>query len=123
MKIYELSKELGKSNKELIAILNEKGMDVKSHFSSITDEQAESVRKMFSEGSKSEESKSDSKSEPHKKKYTAVFRPQNAQQHSTKPSQTTAKQSGTRVLSVLSTNDKKQSVSEEAKEVQGKVPV
>ena len=125
MKIYELSKELGKSNKELIAILNEKGMDVKSHFSSITDEQVESVRKMFSEGSKSgeaksEESKSDNKSEPHKKKYTAVFRPQNAQQHSTKPAQTTAKQSGTRVLSVLSANDKKQSVSEEVKEVQGK---
>ena len=59
MKIYELSKELGKSNKELIAILNEKGMDVKSHFSSITDEQVESVRKMFSEGSKSEETKSE----------------------------------------------------------------
>ena len=128
MKIYELSKELGKSNKELIAILNEKGMDVKSHFSSITDEQANSVRKMFSEGSKSEEtkseeSKSDNKSEPHKKKYTAVFRPQNAQQHSTKPAQTTAKQSGTRVLSVLSANDKKQSVSEEVKEVQAKAPV
>ena len=128
MKIYELSKELGKSNKELIAILNEKGMDVKSHFSSITDEQVESVRKMFSEGSKSEEtkseeSKSDNKSEPHKKKYTAVFRPQNAQQHSTKPAQATAKQSGTRVLSVLSAKDKKQSVSEEVKEVQAKAPV
>lgn len=123
MKIYELSKELGKSNKELIAILNEKGMDVKSHFSSITDEQANSVRKMFSEGIKSEESKPETKSEPHKKKFTAVFRPQNAQQHSTKPAQATAKQSGTRVLSVLSANDKKQSVSEEVKEVQGKVPV
>jgi len=123
LKIYELSKELGKSNKELIAILNEKGMDVKSHFSSITDEQANSVRKMFSEGSKSEESKPETKSEPHKKKFTAVFRPQNAQQHSTKPAQATAKQSGTRVLSVLSANDKKQSVSEEVKEVQGKVPV
>jgi len=123
LKIYELSKELGKSNKELIAILNEKGMDVKSHFSSITDEQANSVRKMFSEGIKSEESKPETKSEPHKKKFTAVFRPQNAQQHSTKPAQATAKQSGTRVLSVLSANDKKQSVSEEVKEVQGKVPV
>lgn len=125
MKIYELSKELGKSNKELLAILNEKGMDVKSHLSSISDEQAANVRKMLSDTGKSEESKAQTKSEPHKKKFTAVFRPQNAQQHTQKAAQSANKQSGARVLSVLSNNDKKQNIGEETKEkdVQIKAPV
>ena len=125
MKIYELSKELGKSNKELLAILNEKGMDVKSHLSSISDEQAAKVRKMLSDTGKSEESKAQTKSEPHKKKFTAVFRPQNAQQHTGKAAQSANKQSGARVLSVLSNNDKKQNTGEETKEkdVQIKAPV
>ena len=125
MKIYELSKELGKSNKELLAILNEKGMDVKSHLSSISDEQAAKVRKMLSDTGKSEESKAQTKSEPHKKKFTAVFRPQNAQQHTQKAAQSANKQSGARVLSVLSNNDKKQNIGEETKEkdVQIKAPV
>lgn len=125
MKIYELSKELGKSNKELLAILNEKGMDVKSHLSSISDEQAANVRKMLSDAGKSEESKAHTKSEPHKKKFTAVFRPQNAQQHTKKAAQSANKQSGARVLSVLSNNDKKQNTGEETKEkdVQIKAPV
>lgn len=125
MKIYELSKELGKSNKELLAILNEKGMDVKSHLSSISDEQAANVRKMLSDAGKSEESKAQTKSEPHKKKFTAVFRPQNAQQHTKKAAQSANKQSGARVLSVLSNNDKKQNTGEETKEkdVQMKAPV
>ncbi len=125
MKIYELSKELGKSNKELLAILNEKGMDVKSHLSSISDEQAANVRKMLSDTGKSEESKAQTKSEPHKKKFTAVFRPQNAQQHTQKAAQSANKQSGARVLSVLSNNDKKQNTGEQTKEkdVQIKAPV
>lgn len=125
MKIYELSKELGKSNKELLAILNEKGMDVKSHLSSISDEQAAKVRKMLSDTGKSEESKAQTKSEPHKKKFTAVFRPQNAQQHTQKAAQSANKQSGARVLSVLSNNDKKQNTGEETKEkdVHMKAPV
>lgn len=125
MKIYELSKELGKSNKELLAILNEKGMDVKSHLSSISDEQAAKVRKMLSDTGKSEESKAQTKSEPHKKKFTAVFRPQNAQQHTQKAAQSANKQSGARVLSVLSNNDKKQNTGEETKEkdVNMKAPV
>lgn len=125
MKIYELSKELGKSNKELLAILNEKGMDVKSHLSSISDEQAAKVRKMLSDTGKSEESKAQTKSEPHKKKFTAVFRPQNAQQHTQKAAQSANKQSGARVLSVLSNNDKKQNTGEQTKEkdVQIKAPV
>jgi translation initiation factor IF-2 len=125
LKIYELSKELGKSNKELLAILNEKGMDVKSHLSSISDEQAANVRKMLSDTGKSEESKAQTKSEPHKKKFTAVFRPQNAQQHTGKAAQSANKQSGARVLSVLSNNDKKQNTGEQTKEkdVQIKAPV
>lgn len=100
-------------------------MDVKSHLSSISDEQAANVRKMLSDTGKSEESKAQTKSEPHKKKFTAVFRPQNAQQHTQKAAQSANKQSGARVLSVLSNNDKKQNTGEETKEkdVQIKAPV
>lgn len=100
-------------------------MDVKSHLSSISDEQAANVRKMLSDTGKSEESKAQTKSEPHKKKFTAVFRPQNAQQHTGKAAQSANKQSGARVLSVLSNNDKKQNTGEQTKEkdVQIKAPV
>ena len=47
MRVNDLSKELGIANKELLVILNEKGIDAKSHMSSITDEQAEMVRSAF----------------------------------------------------------------------------
>ncbi len=107
MKLYELSKEIGKSNKELLAILNEKGMEIKSHLSSITDEQANSIRKMFATSSASANVDKDTKEEPHKKKLTAVFRPQNAQQqsHKNKPQQS-AKPTG-RILSVVPTEEEK----------------
>ena len=49
MRVNELSKELGKSNKEVLEILQENHFDIKSHASSITDEQAAAVRRSLSE--------------------------------------------------------------------------
>ena len=42
-KIYELAKELNKTNKEIIEIANKLGMDVKSHLNSITEEEANEI--------------------------------------------------------------------------------
>ena len=109
MRINDLSKELGKTNKEILALLNEKGIDVKSHMANVTDEQVRMVKDVFSgkpknpepqknvpgngPAPKAEEKKENSgkqetvkpagnrmEEEPKKKKLTAVFRPQNAQQ-------------------------------------------
>jgi len=44
VRVYELAKELGIGNKELIAKLAELGVDVKSHSSSITEADAEAAR-------------------------------------------------------------------------------
>ena len=42
-KIYELAKEINKTNKETIEIANSLGMDVKSHLNSITEEEANKI--------------------------------------------------------------------------------
>ena len=44
MRVRELSAELGLSNKELLHILREENIPVKSHMSGLTDEQAENIR-------------------------------------------------------------------------------
>lgn len=47
MKVYELSKELNIDNKELIEILNDLGVEIKSHMNVIEDDLAEKVRNQF----------------------------------------------------------------------------
>lgn len=47
MKIYELAKNLNKSNKDIIQFLNTQGIEVKSHMNSIEDSQIELVKKHF----------------------------------------------------------------------------
>ena len=42
-KIYELAKEINKTNKETIEIANSLGIEVKSHLNSITDEEANKI--------------------------------------------------------------------------------
>jgi len=42
-KIYELAKEINKTNKETIEIANSLGIDVKSHLNSITEEEANKI--------------------------------------------------------------------------------
>ncbi|MEG1504928.1 MAG: translation initiation factor IF-2 [Lachnospiraceae bacterium] len=73
LRVHELAKELNKSNKELLDVLKEKNIEVKSHMSSLADDQVEMVKKTFS-GGKPEEA-----AEPKKKTIVQVFHPQNAQ--------------------------------------------
>ena len=42
-KIYELAKEINKTNKETIEIANSLGIDVKSHLNNITEEEANKI--------------------------------------------------------------------------------
>lgn len=47
MKVYELSKELNIENKDLLKVLSDLGIDIKSHMSSLSDEQVEIVKSNF----------------------------------------------------------------------------
>jgi len=49
MRVRELSKELGISNKELLHLLREENIPVKSHMSGLTDEQVAHVKEKFKE--------------------------------------------------------------------------
>ena len=51
-KVYELAKEVEKSSKEILAFLQEKGIEAKGHQSSVEEDTAEMVRKHF--GAKTE---------------------------------------------------------------------
>lgn len=74
IRVHELAKELNKSNKEILDFLQEKKVEVKSHMSSLTDEQENMVKDAF--GGKKEAS---SEETPKKKNIVQVFRPQNTQ--------------------------------------------
>ncbi|ACL69541.1 translation initiation factor IF-2 [Halothermothrix orenii] len=65
IRVYKLAKELGKSSKELVNILNDLGVEVSSHMSTVEDETAELVKGMLQEEDKPEEKIS--KKEPDKK--------------------------------------------------------
>ncbi|MEG2783620.1 MAG: translation initiation factor IF-2 [Lachnospiraceae bacterium] len=99
LRVHELAKELDKSNKELLEFLKEKGIEVKSHMSSLTEEQVDRVKKGVGTKSrpttehapKVEEAKAEATKtevpkteepkteEPKKKNIVQVFRPQNTQ--------------------------------------------
>ena len=75
IKVHELAKELEKQSKEVIAFLQEKGIEVKAAQSSVEEEAAEMVRKAFGAAKKAdvkaevkpeakEEAKSEAKAEP-----------------------------------------------------------
>ncbi|MDA2920896.1 translation initiation factor IF-2 N-terminal domain-containing protein, partial [Desulfobacterota bacterium AH_259_B03_O07] len=48
IRLYEFSKELEVSNKEVIKIANQLGIPIKSHTSSVSEEDAKKIRKKFS---------------------------------------------------------------------------
>jgi len=99
LRVHELAKELNKSNKELLEYLKVKNIEVKSHMSSLSDEDVASVRKTYSsKGAPAKNAPAASASaasapaasaagaaeketqEPRKKKNIVhVFRPQNTQ--------------------------------------------
>ncbi len=67
MKVYELAQEIGVKSAEILALLKNKGIEVKSHMSVLEDGQVEDVRKTMHAPAKSEEApKTTEKSEPSK---------------------------------------------------------
>ena len=64
----ELAEQMNKTNKEILSILKDKGIEVASHMSTLSDEQIDAV--------KSEKTSEDT---PKKKNIVQVFRPQNSQ--------------------------------------------
>ncbi len=57
MKLYELAKELNLASKDLLKIASENGIELKSHLSSLEDEQVEKLRKSVSKNSSTETKK------------------------------------------------------------------
>jgi len=67
IKVYELAQEIGVKSAEILALLKNKGIEVKSHMSVLEDGQVEDVRKTMKTPAKSEEvPKTTEKSEPSK---------------------------------------------------------
>ena len=111
MRVNELSKQIGKSNKEVLEILQKNHFDVKSHSSKVTEEQAESVRHFLAgakrqmtasktdtgkaetnrvedikkEPLEAEKKETEKTTEPPKKRIAAVYRPQNSVQRGSRP--------------------------------------
>ena len=111
MRVNELSKQIGKSNKEVLEILQKNHFDVKSHSSNVTEEQVETVRRFFTKTKKqmaasetdtrkaetnrvedikkepleAEKKEAEKTTEPPKKRIAAVYRPQNSVQRGSRP--------------------------------------
>jgi len=87
MRVHELAKELGKSNKELLEVIKGKGIEVKSHMSSISEEDVTTVKNTVAGNNKAAkpmeakpaEVKPETAEAPKKKNIVHVFRPQNTQ--------------------------------------------
>ena len=76
-RVHELAKELDKSNKDVLDFLAEKGHDVKSHMSVLTDEAEAQIRGVFGKKDAAE-APADGEEKPKKKNIIRVFRSQNA---------------------------------------------
>ncbi len=97
MRVNELAKELGKTSKEVLDILQKQKQDVKTHSSSVSDEQASLVRRALAPQSTPAKpaasasvkpaapAKVVAEGEAPKKKVVAVYRPQNSQQRPQRP--------------------------------------
>ena len=55
MKVYELAKEMGMESKDLLAVMKNKGIEVKSHMSVLEDEQVENLKNAMKAPGKSDE--------------------------------------------------------------------
>ncbi len=70
VRIYEISRELKLSSKEVIKEAQELGIDVKSHSSTVNDEEAELIKESFQEQQEKTETSKDKKEEKAKKEKT-----------------------------------------------------
>ena len=75
LRVYELAKELNKTNKEMLTMLKDKGIEVASHMSTLSDEQISSMKK----ASAPKAAEPAAEEAPKKKNIVQVFRPQNTQ--------------------------------------------
>lgn len=89
IRVHELAKELNKTNKELLDFLKSKEIEVKSHMSSLSDEQVQMVKGAMS--GVGNNTKSEGEDAQKKKHIVQVFRPQNSKQ-SNRPKQNNYKQ-------------------------------
>ena len=86
MRVSDLAKEVGKTSKEVLDILQKNHVEVKSNLSNVTDDHIELVKKAVSGGDKpADGGKEEKKGDAPKKKIAAVFRPQNSQQMRNRP--------------------------------------
>ena len=76
MKISEISKELGIESKEIIAFVNQKGIECKAATKNLSDEETDMVKKAFS---KKEEKKEEVKKETPKEDKPKTAAPKDAQ--------------------------------------------
>ena len=83
LRVYELAKEMNKTNKEMLSMLKEKGIEVASHMSTLSDEQIDMMKKSSAPKNPAEtqpKKEADGGEEsPKKKNIVQVFRPQNTQ--------------------------------------------
>ena len=82
MRVSELAKELGKTSKDVLDVLQKNNQDVASHSSNVNEAQIGMVKKALNAGA-SEQPKADGAAP--KKKLAAVYRPQNSQQRPAQP--------------------------------------
>jgi translation initiation factor IF-2 len=68
LKVHELAKELGYASKDMVEKLNEMGYSVKSHLSTLEDDEVKSIKSKLSKGSASTSVKKAEKAEKPKKK-------------------------------------------------------
>ena len=74
MKIHELAKEIDKTSKEIIAVAQELGLEVKSHMSSLEENEIKMVKeKLLGEKTTSDNKKADSKESKETKKESPVI--------------------------------------------------
>ncbi len=82
IRVHEIAREIGKTNKEVITFLKDHGIDVKSHMSSLKEAEEKLLRDTFDkEKDVKNEKKGETRSEARPKKKSniiQVFRPQNA---------------------------------------------
>ena len=105
LRVYELAKELGKENKDIMESLSEMGVSVQSHMSTVEDEYCEKIRRKYTKKimtkepdmnnekqvekpvEMSAESQAAPEAKPKKKNIIQVFRPQNSKTGMVRPGQ------------------------------------
>ncbi len=88
IRVYELAKELGKTSKEVMAVLAEKNIEVTTHMATLEDNQASMVRAELGQSKAAKEEQQAAKQEqapaqeakaaPKKKKFIVVHNPENS---------------------------------------------